>query len=370
MGNTVILTKSHPAELGVIEKAEAFQISMLDGPTGEQRLQEQHGWWDEQNQKAQWLVTTLAPELALPFEEASRSYFEQIGKRASEGFVHARSFNFKEGRFEYRNLSDKNVPFRISPQSVEKIRGVSQNAHAAEIFFEKFVSSVGGIKLDSARTLSGAPVGGADYLFPNRLIAELKILEKDKWDDYNQKMDNLFDRYRKDGLLSSDIDQETASADDPEIPEEMKAEWYSILLAPIQGIFWDANRQIAVAKGMEPNAQSLLLLLNIHNRLHGEPSRLFWLVRDKLLTGSNFPNIDACVYFSLPVPELMNAGVNKSIFWSPFTRPENETSEGWKDQNLWMKCRGLEGKWQDFLTKELGVPIYNIPPADIRWPKP
>jgi hypothetical protein len=106
MGNTVILTKNHPSELGAIEKAEAYQVSLLGGATGEQRLQEQHGWWDERNQKAQWLATTLAPETPLPFDEAKKLYIEQIAKRASEGFVHSRSYNFPEGRFVYRNLAE------------------------------------------------------------------------------------------------------------------------------------------------------------------------------------------------------------------------------------------------------------------------
>ncbi|MGB6876758.1 MAG: hypothetical protein WBD87_12090 [Candidatus Acidiferrales bacterium] len=76
MGNTIILTKNHPSELGAIEKAEAYQVSLIGGPTGEQRLQEQHGWWDETNQKAQWLATTLAPEASLPFDDAKKLYLE------------------------------------------------------------------------------------------------------------------------------------------------------------------------------------------------------------------------------------------------------------------------------------------------------
>lgn len=82
MGNTVILTKNHPSEIDSIEKSEAYQISLLGGASGDQRLQEQHGWWDEKNQKAQWLATTLAPETPFPFDEARKLYTEQIARRA------------------------------------------------------------------------------------------------------------------------------------------------------------------------------------------------------------------------------------------------------------------------------------------------
>jgi hypothetical protein len=61
MGNTVILTKNHPSGLADIQKAEAFQASMLGGPTGEQLIKEQHGWWNEREQKADWLVDSVLP---------------------------------------------------------------------------------------------------------------------------------------------------------------------------------------------------------------------------------------------------------------------------------------------------------------------
>ena len=78
MGNTVILTKNHPSELTTIDKAEAFQISLLGGPTGEQKFKEQHGWWDEQNQKAEMLATTFEPDTALPFDDARKLTAVQI----------------------------------------------------------------------------------------------------------------------------------------------------------------------------------------------------------------------------------------------------------------------------------------------------
>jgi hypothetical protein len=105
MGRTIILTKTHPDELHDISKAETFQISLLGGPAGEQIIQEQHGWWDEENQKAQELVTTLRPEKRESLEEASEIYLEQIALRVREGFVHSHSYNFDEGKFVYRNLS-------------------------------------------------------------------------------------------------------------------------------------------------------------------------------------------------------------------------------------------------------------------------
>jgi hypothetical protein len=260
--------------------------------------------------------------------------------------------------------------FDIQLSTLEKIRRISLNTLAAEQFFERFVESIGGTKMDNALELGGAVIGGADYLFQNDIVAELKILEKDVWDDYNQKMNDLFARFKNSGELRSDINQEHIGVDDPEIPLAMQSEWYSILLKPIDKKFCDADRQTSQTKKFAPRAKGLLLLLNIQNRLHAEPLRLFWLVRDKVLKGRSYPNIGAWAYFCLPVPQLMSAGVNQSIFWGHFTRPENETPEGWKDQNLFMKCRGLEGQWQSFLQHELGLPIRNIPASQIRWPKP
>lgn len=106
MGNTIILTKNHPSELRDIEKAESFQISLLGGPTGEQRVREEHGWWNERDQKAEWLAVTLAPDTPYPFQVARNLYFRQILNRVQEGFVHSRSYSFTEERFVYRDLTN------------------------------------------------------------------------------------------------------------------------------------------------------------------------------------------------------------------------------------------------------------------------
>ena len=105
MGNSIILTKNHPSNLGTVEKAEAFQISLLGGPAGEQIVQEQHGWWNEKEQKPEWLATTFRPETPLTHDQAKQVYYDQITKRVSEGFVHSRSFNNSENRFVYRDLT-------------------------------------------------------------------------------------------------------------------------------------------------------------------------------------------------------------------------------------------------------------------------
>jgi hypothetical protein len=255
--------------------------------------------------------------------------------------------------------------------ALAKIRSISRSAITAEQFFEKFVNSVGGIKTDTARDLHGAPMGGADYLLTNDIVAELKTWEKDVQEEYNAKMDALFFRYKQSGHLASSIDQESIGNDDPAIPEPMHLEWKSILLKPIRSIFREADRQIAVTKrNLAPKAKGILLLQNIGNRVHAEPARLYWLVRDNLLEAAEFPSVDAWVYFSLPVPELMNAGVNNGIFWDQFTRAQNESPEGWKDQNLLLKCQGLRRLWLTFLERELDLPIHNIPSAEIRWPRP
>lgn len=370
MGNTIILTKHGPSDVASIEKSEAYQISLLGRSSGEQQLREQHGWWDEKNQRSQWLATTLAPEAPLPFDEAMKLYINQIAKRATEGFLHARSYNFHLSTFVYRYLSDSGSPFEIHSDALTKILDVSRDAQAAERFVESFISSIGGIKVDNVPNLNGSVMGGADYLLQNRIVAELKTLEKDKWDDYNQKMCRLFSKYQAEGNVQSDIDPEKMSLDDPGIPNPMRTEWLSILLKQIKGIFREADSQIGRTRNLAPQAKGILLLLNTHNRLHAEPSRLFWLVRNHILRGENYPNIEAWVYFCLPVPELMIAGVNKSIFWLHATRSASETPTDWKEQDLLMKCRGLRDQWFDFLERELKLPIREIPDSEIQLPKP
>lgn len=106
MGNVVILTKNHPSELADIEKAEAFQISLLGGTSGPQILQEQHGWWNERDQRAEWLTITLRIQEPLPESEARRAYTGQIASRALQGFVHSRAFNFNENKFVYLDLRE------------------------------------------------------------------------------------------------------------------------------------------------------------------------------------------------------------------------------------------------------------------------
>jgi len=106
MGRTIILTKNRPLELEGVEKAEAFEISLLGGPTGPQILQEQHGWWNERDQKAEALAITLRIEEPLPEAEAKRAYIEQIASRALQGFVHSRSFDFNQSKFVYRDLRE------------------------------------------------------------------------------------------------------------------------------------------------------------------------------------------------------------------------------------------------------------------------
>jgi len=104
MGKVAILTRNPPAELGDIQKAEAYQIALLGGATGDQRVKEQHGWWNETEQRAEFLSTTFEPDTPLPFEEALKVYYDQIGLRASQGFMHVRYYSFIENRYVYEDL--------------------------------------------------------------------------------------------------------------------------------------------------------------------------------------------------------------------------------------------------------------------------
>ena len=104
VGNSIILTKQHPSELSDIEKAEAFQISLLGRSTGEQRVKEQHGWWNEREQEAEFLATTFEPETPLPFVEARRVYFESDCSTRARRVCAFAVFQLPGKQVHYRDL--------------------------------------------------------------------------------------------------------------------------------------------------------------------------------------------------------------------------------------------------------------------------
>jgi len=88
-----------------IDQAEAYQISLVGGPAGEQHVVEQHGWWNERRQHAEWLPSTSGPNVPFPLEGSRDIYNQQIQSRVQEGFVHSRSYSFLGAKFVYRDLT-------------------------------------------------------------------------------------------------------------------------------------------------------------------------------------------------------------------------------------------------------------------------
>jgi hypothetical protein len=86
------------------EQSEYYGIMIDYGPNSTGYfVREIHGWWDEEQQKAIYNLTTLSPEEGYPtFEEAHERYLTQRRHRAKGGFVHLfRPHFFGERKHDY-----------------------------------------------------------------------------------------------------------------------------------------------------------------------------------------------------------------------------------------------------------------------------
>lgn len=128
IGDAIILTKHRPSELLDSERTEAYLIALQSGALGTHSVVEQHGWWNECEQKAQFVATTFAPQTALSFEESRRIYFDQITKRFTEGFIHARLYSFKERRFVYHESGNDEERFSIRTRIEKLCRWAKRNS--------------------------------------------------------------------------------------------------------------------------------------------------------------------------------------------------------------------------------------------------
>jgi hypothetical protein len=92
MGRWVQLSKKHPE---ITDDNEVCNVLELGGPQGDQIVQGQHFFTTATSAEAQALAIFIKTESAIELSEAEKLFRESIKTRLSDGYVHARYFNFR-----------------------------------------------------------------------------------------------------------------------------------------------------------------------------------------------------------------------------------------------------------------------------------
>jgi hypothetical protein len=170
-----------------------------------------------------------------------------------------------------------------------------------EAFFRRFVGRIGGQALPEHDSES------ADFFFPtDRVIAELKTLQKDARLEHARKLQELVNDWTTRGLIRIYGRVQLSMRTLPAIPQR---EWLQMMQAPIETIIRKANRQIRSTKESDNlhSSKGVLLIANDGNFLHTEPVEYMGLVARVLAKkepngNPRFPHIDGVVYFSYRIP--------------------------------------------------------------------
>lgn len=141
-----------------------------------------------------------------------------------------------------------------------------QSSVNIELTFNEFVKDFGG-QVVSEIIGKNPKFENADYLFQkDQIVAELKCLQKDFFRDieYQKKIDKLYDKWIKEGLISPFPKRLINSTD---LPKKCQDDIIKIVKAPLKRIVEKANRQIKQTKKYFnlPNAKGVLLLANDGN---------------------------------------------------------------------------------------------------------
>ena len=91
MGRWVQLSKKHP---DMTDDNEVCNVLELGGPQGNQIVQGQH-FFANGTGEAQALAIFIKTESAIELSEAEKLFRENIKTRLSDGYIHARYFNFR-----------------------------------------------------------------------------------------------------------------------------------------------------------------------------------------------------------------------------------------------------------------------------------
>jgi hypothetical protein len=120
---------------------------------------------------------------------------------------------------------------------------VKSNKPDFEAVFARFIERIGG------EILATGPEESADFVFRSeRIVVELKTLQRDPRDEHVRKLAALADTWTQRGQLR--VYGRTA-INLRDMHPEAQREWLDLLQAPIEGIIRKANRQIRSTKNRE-----------------------------------------------------------------------------------------------------------------------
>lgn len=232
-----------------------------------------------------------------------------------------------------------------------------------EALFRAFVKDFGGEVLPEGRQRS------ADYFFrPYNVVAELKCLVVDQTLDTLKKLGALIDQRR------AALPPQPGPADILrlfECSETFRQGWGKVLLAPIENLIRDANRQIRATKEhlSVPSAHGVVLLFNEGNPLHAHSlqhfMRLVGEVIQKPAGGARrFPHIHGAIYFSFGTVEVFDDQTQKCMpFWFPAQVSGDSAADVLRLQD------DLKTRWCQYIERETGVPVVSHH-RETGWPPP
>lgn len=198
----------------------------------------------------------------------------------------------------------------------------------------------------------------ADFLFRSqKIVAELKCLMIDQTEEMKKKLGKaVVKAVEKDpSILTLHGHEELAIAT---APPAIQSAWLNILIAPIENIIKDANRQIRATKEQLnlPDAKGLVLIFNHANQLHVRPQDFRMLLarvlRKKAQGGQlRFSHVEGVVYFSYKTVKAEPLGTS---FWMPLQNPPTPEDDG---RYMGYFQIELRKGWYAYIEKMTGVPV-------------
>jgi hypothetical protein len=217
--------------------------------------------------------------------------------------------------------------------------------------FDEFVRQSGNVVI--RETIAKSPTfQNADYFFPeDNIIAELKCLEQDKFNDprTQEKLGRLWIKWRQRGDVSGRIPEIIHSKN---LPDRCQKDMYRVYSNPIRHRIKKANRQIReTKKAMNlPDARGLLLIANDGN-LALDPAAMVHILFESVR--NNFSEIDNFVFFTANLFVRLSNPPKQSLIWFNGVI-DDATAIGEPF------IRKLFDGWSQHISRVQGVPIETV----------
>ncbi|MES1147161.1 MAG: hypothetical protein ABUL49_00235 [bacterium] len=229
---------------------------------------------------------------------------------------------------------------------------------AIEPELDKVVDAMGGIRVSTLVGLS-PDFDNADYLFEaERVVAELKILEKDSFSDFAGHVKQAILGAIKAGKLPPPKPGKTIY-ETADLPFEDQRRVFEKLRGPLKLVIQKANKQIKATKkrlGL-PDFQGVLFLANDGNTALEFATVLYLL--SSLFFGLEgkrvFSGIDRVVYFTANLPATVpGVGVNSQVWAAPWLDKD--------DHRLDLFVNSLQQTWITHIESlsQSAIPVVNF----------